>query len=176
MTLETPSGSLDARSVAVTKTLGSLSTSLHTLEQAITRSGAGVATGGRCGCGASQLWSISSQLRTAIEISSGTQRGNLTEHKRSTGAAMTRNCVTSTCPVEAPEDTPSRREVERSCEGVYAAQSVSWADWSPSEALWTACLSPAVCAQARMCRRQRMRRMQIHVARRAAALARRSSA
>jgi hypothetical protein len=65
----------------------------------------------------------------------------------------------------APEGTPSRLEVEASCEVVYAHERVSWPSWSPLEALWAACLSQGVCRQARMCRRQRMRRAQIRAAR-----------
>jgi hypothetical protein len=69
--------------------------------------------------------------------------------------------ITSTCPVEAQEGTPTRRQVEASCEVTYANAEASWPAWSHFEALWTACLSPAVCVQARMCRRQRARRAQI---------------
>lgn len=80
----------------------------------------------------------------------------------------------STCPKTTPEGTPSRFQVEASCEAIYAAQTVSWSAWSPLEALWAACLSPSVCVQARMCRRQRARRAQIRAARNASALARRA--
>lgn len=73
--------------------------------------------------------------------------------------------ITSTCPVDAQEGTPSRSQVEGSCEVVYARAPSSWPSYSPNEALWTACLSPAVCVQARMCRRQRIRRAQIRKAR-----------
>ena len=65
--------------------------------------------------------------------------------------------IMSTCPKAPPEGTPTRRQVEASCEGVYASQSVSWLSWAPSEALWQECLSADVCASARMCRRQRAR-------------------
>ena len=80
--------------------------------------------------------------------------------------------VMSTCPEDALEGTPSRLKVEASCEVVYARQGVSWPSWSHFEALWTECLSPAVCVQARMCRRQRARRHAIVQARHALALAR----
>lgn len=73
-------------------------------------------------------------------------------------------------PIEPQEGIPTRHQVEASCEGIYAAQTVSWADWRPSEALWLACLSPSICARARMCRRQRARRAAIWRARNAIAL------
>jgi len=71
--------------------------------------------------------------------------------------AETQTDVTSTCPKEAQEGTPTRRQVERSCEVIYASQSVSWASWRPLRALWLECLSSTTCAAARMCRRQRQR-------------------
>ena len=82
------------------------------------------------------------------------------------------NSITSTCLNDAPEGTPSRRQVEASCEVLFANQTVPWGLWAPSQALWLACLSPAVCVSARMCRRPRARRVVIARARNAVRAAR----
>ena len=73
----------------------------------------------------------------------------------------------STCPKQPQEGTPSQRQVEASCEVIHAKHWAPWPFWRPLEALWLVCLSPGVCRQARMCRRQRARRAQIRKARNA---------